>query len=109
MGTAVGLGVGLVIGLVIDWWMTEQFEEEMEIQLKDYLASLERAILYGAERPASSEASALANAGGEDAGGEDAGGEGNRGGIADALPRVCSRLEAAYRERFYEQIVIVEN
>jgi hypothetical protein len=100
----VGLGVGLVIGLVIDWWMTEQFEEEMEIQLKDYWASLERAILYGAERPASSEASALANAGGEDAGGE-----GNRGGIADALPRVCSRLEAAYRERFYEQIVIVEN
>ena len=109
VGTAVGLGVGLVIGLVIDWWMTEQFEEEMEIQLKDYLASLERAILYGAERHAGSADSALGNAGVEDAGGEGERDAGIRGGIADALPRVCSRLKAAYRERFYEQIVIVEN
>ena len=104
VGTAVGLGVGLVIGLAIDWWMTEQFEEEMEIQLKDYLASLERAILYGDQRSASSTGSTVNNAGGEVAGEA-----GNSGGIADALPRVCSRLEAAYRERFYEQIVIVEN
>ncbi|MDB4557818.1 hypothetical protein N9053_01580 [bacterium] len=100
VGTAVGLGVGLAIGLAIDWWMTEQFEEEMEIQLKDYLSSLERAILYGAERADIS----------TDSFGETAGvGKVGSGGIADALPRVCNRLEAAYRERFYEQIVTVEN
>ncbi|MDB4695032.1 hypothetical protein OAF47_01035 [bacterium] len=103
VGTAVGLGVGLVIGLAIDWWMTEQFEEEMEIQLKDYLSSLERAILYGAERPDVS-----AGSPGETAGGEGVS-EAGSGGIADALPKVCNRLEAAYRERFYEQIVTVEN
>lgn len=99
VGTAVGLGVGLVIGLAIDWWMTEQFEEEMELQLKDYLSSLERAILYGAESPSKSDDSlAGATASGT-----------ATGGIADALPKVCNQLEAAYRERFYEQIVTVEN
>ena len=99
VGTGVGLAVGLVIGLAIDWWMTEQFEEEMELQLNDYLASLERAILYGAESHVSSvradDVTRATNAG--------------SGGIADALPRVCTRLEVAYRERFYEQIVTVEN
>ncbi|MCP4465283.1 MAG: hypothetical protein GY813_00850, partial [Halieaceae bacterium] len=99
VGTAVGLGVGLVIGLAIDWWMTEQFEDEMELQLKDYLGSLERAILYGSEPPVDSHGS-VASTPASEAG---------RGGIADALPKVCNQLEAAYRERFYEQIVTVEN
>ncbi len=99
VGTAVGLGVGLVIGLAIDWWMTEQFEEEMELQLKDYLGSLERAILYGSEPSVDSNGS-VASTPASEAG---------RGGIADALPKVCNQLEAAYRERFYEQIVTVEN
>ena len=99
VGTAVGLGVGLVIGLAIDWWMTEQFEEEMEFQLKDYLRSLERAILYGSESPADSGATVAGSAANPS----------EQGGIADALPRVCNQLEAAYRERFYEQIVTVEN
>ncbi len=99
VGTAVGLGVGLVIGLAIDWWMTEQFEEEMELQLKDYLASLERAILYGGK----------SRTGSLEAANDPGAGHLESGGIADALPRVCNRLEAAYRERFYEQIVTVEN
>ena len=104
VGTAVGLGVGLVIGLAIDWWMTEQFEEEMEVQLKDYLSSMERALLYGSEQTTDSNAGDPAGATEREAQGND-----KLEGIADALPRVCSRLEAAYRERFYEEIVLVEN
>ena len=104
VGTAVGLGVGLVIGLAIDWWMTEQFEEEMEVQLKDYLSSMERALLYGSEQTTDSNAGDLAGVTEREAQGND-----KLEGIADALPRVCSRLEAAYRERFYEEIVLVEN
>ena len=61
------------------------------------------AILYGAERPDVS-----AGSPGETAVGEGVS-EAGSGGIADALPKVCNRLEAAYRERFYEQIVTVEN
>ncbi len=91
VGTAVGLGVGLVIGLAIDWWMTEEFEEEMSLQLNDYLGSLEGAILYGSNQAAS-----------------EPGGELLQGGVADALPLVCQQLEMAYREKFYEQIVTVE-
>ena len=91
IGTAVGLGVGLVIGLAIDWWMTEEFEEEMSLQLNDYLGSLERAILYGSEQGTSEQS-----------------GEVVEGGVADALPLVCQQLEMAYREKFYEQIVTVE-
>lgn len=91
VGTAVGLGVGLVIGLAIDWWMTEEFEDEMSLQLNDYLGSLEGAILYGSNRGTS-----------------EAGSEVVQGGVADALPLVCQQLEMAYREKFYEQIVTVE-
>ena len=91
VGIAVGLSVGLVIGLAIDWWMTEEFEEEMSIQLNDYLASLERAILYGSKRETSEQS-----------------GEVVQGGVADALPLVCQQLKLAYREKFYEQIVTVE-
>ncbi|MDE0866066.1 MAG: hypothetical protein OSA98_19945 [Rubripirellula sp.] len=93
VGTAVGLGVGLVIGLAVDWWMTEEFEEEMSLQLNDYLISLERAILYGSEPTDAGQSDAVVEEG---------------GGVADALPRVCERLKLAYREKFYEQIVTVE-
>ena len=80
-----------MIGLAIDWWMTEEFEDEMSLQLNDYLGSLEGAILYGSNRGTS-----------------EAGSEVVQGGVADALPLVCQQLEMAYREKFYEQIVTVE-
>ena len=96
VGTAVGLGVGLVIGLAIDWWMTEEFEEEMSLQLNNYLGSLEGAILYGSKP------------GAPEPGASGPGSEVVEGGVADALPVVCQQLEMAYREKFYEQIVTVE-
>ena len=109
VGTVVGLGVGLAVGLAIDWWMTEQFEEKMNEQMKGYLDSLEQTLLHGTTslhgttglhgsgqsqfRATHVNLSAQTDGGLPD------------GGIAEALPVVCDRLLIAYRERFYEQIV----
>ena len=90
VGTAVGLGVGLVIGLTIDWWMTERFEDELTIQMMGYMNALEEAILHGTPTSASTIKTESPQ------------------GIAEALPLVCDQLKLAYRERFYEQIVMVE-
>ncbi|MGI9471286.1 MAG: hypothetical protein ACR2NZ_07145 [Rubripirellula sp.] len=90
VGTAVGLGVGLVIGLAIDWWMTERFEDELTLQMSDYLDTLEETILYGAPSSQDSDSTETTQ------------------GISDALPLVCDQLKLAYRERFFEQIVLVE-
>lgn len=92
VGTVVGLGAGLAVGLVIDWWMTEQFETKMRLQMTAYLDSLEQTLLHGSRKNQRhqdpSHSSHLTD-----------------GGIADALPVVCDRLRDAYRERFYQQIV----
>ena len=69
----------------------KEFEEEMSLQLNEYLGSLEGAILYGSKRRVSDPDSKVV-----------------QGGVADALPMVCQQLEMAYREKFYEQIVTVE-
>ncbi len=91
VGTVVGLGAGLAVGLSIDWWMTEQFEEKMNQQMKGFLDSLEQTLLHGS--PGSiHNISPVTLSTTED-------------GIAEALPVVCDRLLVAYRERFYEQIV----
>jgi hypothetical protein len=101
VGTAVGLGVGLVIGLAIDWWMTDRFETELSLKMHAYVHSLEQSILHGGpaldrntEPPASSSSShSLIE---------------RRGGIADALPVICDQLQAAYHDRFRDQIVHLE-
>lgn len=90
VGTAVGFGVGLAVGLVIDWWMTEKFETEMSAQMNGYMSSLRETILHG--RPAGSPYR-----------------PNSPGGIADAMPGVCDRLLDAYRESFYNKIVIGES
>lgn len=92
VGTVVGLGVGLAVGLAIDWYMTEQFEAKMGVQMRIYLSSLEETILHGADSD-----TATGQTVGE-----------VRGGIVEALPVACDRLRDAYRERFYQQIVKVE-
>jgi hypothetical protein len=92
VGTVVGLGVGLAVGLSIDWWMTEQFEEKMNQQMKGYLDSLEQTLLHGSIGSIQN----ITHVGLSTPAG---------GGIAEALPVVCDRLLIAYRERFYEQIV----
>ena len=89
VGTAVGFGVGLAVGLVIDWWMTEKFEAEMSTQMNGYISSLRQTILHG--RPTGSPYR-----------------PNSPGGIADAMPGVCDRLLDAYRESFYNKIVIPE-
>ena len=94
VGTAVGLGVGLVIGLTIDWWMTEQFETELSLKMHAYLHSLEQSILYGETAPPSSDTAHPSIE--------------HRGGIADALPMICNQLQAAYQDRFRDQIVHLE-
>ena len=94
VGTAVGLGVGLAIGLTIDWWMTEQFEKKMSDQMKNYLDSLEQTMLHGSPDSRVAVESLAQTA--------------PSSGIGEALPVVCDRLQVAYRERFYQQIVTVE-
>lgn len=86
VGTIVGFGVGLAVGLVIDWWMTEKFESELTAQMEQYLDSLRNSLLHGSDNATI-----------------------NHGGLIEALPTLCDRLTMAYRERFYEQIVIVES
>lgn len=76
VGTVVGLGVGLAVGLVIDWWMTEKFQQQMSIEMNDYLSGVEAAILDDSES-----------------------------GLKAKLPQACDSLTTAYRERFYQQIV----
>lgn len=90
VGTAVGLGIGLAVGLVVDWWMTDRFEDEMTKQMSGYLKSLEQTILNG------NSDGRLVSAEGESA----------QTGLSDALPALCGGLEASYRDRFFEQIVI---
>ncbi|MCG8652825.1 MAG: hypothetical protein MI861_23500, partial [Pirellulales bacterium] len=95
VGTAVGLGVGLAVGLIIDWWMTDRFQSEMTLQMNGYLKSLEKAILEGSPEP-----------------GRQAGVTPSRSatqqGLIGALPELCDGLTAAYRQRFFEQIVTGE-
>ncbi len=61
IGTVVGLGVGLAVGLAIDWWMTEQFEEKMNAQMKHYLDSLEETLVHGTSADGSYTASTPAS------------------------------------------------
>ncbi|MFK8112517.1 MAG: hypothetical protein AB8B91_09950 [Rubripirellula sp.] len=94
VGTVVGLGVGLAVGLVIDWWMTDQFKDKMDLQMNAYLDSLESTLLEG---PAISMVN-HPNANGPIV---------SSAGIVGTLPLVCDRLLVAYRERFFQQIVTV--
>lgn len=87
-GTVVGLGVGLAVGLVIDWWMTERFEAEMTEKMTAYMRSLEASMIQGSQPDRTHEPSSA--------------------GLAIALPRLCDGLKEAYRENFYEQIVVGE-
>jgi hypothetical protein len=92
----------LVIGLTIDWWMTERFETELSLKMHAYLHSLEQSILYGDTalrgdngRPPSNSSSPSSIE--------------PRGGIAAALPVICDQLQAAYHDRFRDQIVHLES
>lgn len=106
IGTVVGFGAGLAVGLVIDWWMTERFETELSLQMHTYLADLERALLDGRggvdpERGGQQVGSVRSGENGrtEDSRREDTG-------LRDALPRLCDQLQFAYRDRFFEKIVL---
>ena len=99
VGAVVGFGVGLAVGLIIDWWMTEKFEGEMAGKMHDFVNSLQQTVLYGdadAKRPAST-ANSNSSFNSSDSAND---------GIAGALPIVCDRLLDAYRQRFYESIVL---
>jgi hypothetical protein len=47
LGTAIGVGVGIVVGVMVDWWMTEQFQAELENDLQQYLAKLRNGMIEG--------------------------------------------------------------
>ena len=99
IGTAVGFGVGLAVGLVIDWWMTEKFEARMTAEMNQYIDSLRNAILYGQSQQQRSANSARTAKSGRSVP------RTKKAGLAEALPVVCDRLQEAYRQRFYQQIV----
>ncbi|MCC9599593.1 hypothetical protein LOC67_03395 [Stieleria sp. JC731] len=89
VGTAVGFGVGLAVGLIIDWWMTEKFEAKLATQMHSYLDELEATLVAGSpaqDSPARNSQSSQ--------------------GLASALPKVCAQLNTAYRDRFFEAIVL---
>lgn len=46
-GTIIGLAVGLVVGVGIDWWMTNQFQSQLELEMDSFLFRIENTILYG--------------------------------------------------------------
>lgn len=92
IGTVVGFGAGLAVGLVIDWWMTERFETQLVTQMQTYLDDLERTLLDGSVIEASQASSPT--------------GEPQGAGLRQALPRFCEQLRSAYRDRFFEQIVL---
>lgn len=113
VGTVVGVGVGLAVGMTIDWYMTEQFREQMSGQMLGYLDELEQALLEGSGWPGemSGSGSRSGAGGGVDSvdGSDPARAPSGRDGMVDALPVVCDDLCAAYRERFYQQIVQPES
>jgi len=47
LGTAIGVGVGIVVGVMVDWWMTEQFQAELENDLHQYLTKLRNGVIEG--------------------------------------------------------------
>jgi hypothetical protein len=98
VGTVVGFGAGLAVGLVIDWWMTERFESQLVSQMHAYLDDLERTLLDGAAKTDAvltdhPQATGRCS-------------ECDPGGLRHALPSFCQQLRSAYRDRFFEQIVL---
>jgi hypothetical protein len=87
-GTAVGFVVGLGVGLAIDWYLTDQFQLQLSSDMTGYLDALEHTLLHGQPKRSQSGQS--------------------ESGLIEALPTVCDELRAAYRERFYQQIVQTE-
>lgn len=83
-GTAVGFVVGFGVGLAIDWYLTDQFRADLSTQMKGFLDSLQSTLLVGEPNQTDD-------------------------GLAAVLPSVCDDLRAAYRERFYQQIVQTGN
>jgi hypothetical protein len=47
LGTAIGVGAGMVVGVMVDWWMTEQFQAELENDLQQYLTKLRNGMIEG--------------------------------------------------------------
>ena len=47
IGTAVGLAGGLVVGAVVDWWMTDEFEEKVTAQVREFLTASRTALVTG--------------------------------------------------------------
>ena len=73
--------------------MTEKFEAELSQQMHSYIASLEDAIINGgATKNVDASQPQIKRI--------------DRPGLKVALPVVCDRLKDAYRERFYQQIVV---
>lgn len=47
VGTAIGIVGGFVVGAVVDWWMTDEFEEKVNGQCRDYLSQTRAALVSG--------------------------------------------------------------
>jgi hypothetical protein len=47
VGTVIGIGVGLAVGIAVDWWMTDQFQEQLVKDLKKYFDGLQVVLLEG--------------------------------------------------------------
>ena len=80
------------MGLIIDWWMTEKFESEISQQMNNYLDALQHTLLHGSDPLKADVEVELVRS----------------QGLTEALPLLCGQLTAAYRNRFYSQIVTRE-
>ncbi|WP_436716845.1 hypothetical protein U8335_06495 [Roseiconus lacunae] len=101
VGTAVGFGVGLAVGLIIDWWMTDQFEAKLSKQMHAYLNELEHTLMIGNVSPELPPIPGESNPSVRIETQAD-----GRQGLVSVLPKICDQLNLAYRDRFFEAIVL---
>ena len=47
VGTVIGLAGGFLVGALVDWWMTDEFEEEVARQCHEFLGSTKASLLEG--------------------------------------------------------------
>ena len=47
VGTAIGLAGGFIAGAAVDWWMTDQFEEKVSLQCRQFLKKTRDSLITG--------------------------------------------------------------
>jgi hypothetical protein len=47
LGTVIGFGVGIVAGVAVDWYLTDQFREDINLQTETFLEQMQNLTLHG--------------------------------------------------------------